>query len=62
MMFDRDIRQVVMRYMKTNERGRIEAPPKSPGEKRLLPSQAMDWPVAQVDVDRQAKASSQLYR
>ena len=57
---DRDIRRVVMRYMTTNERGRIKLPPKSSGEKRPIPAHAVDWPVVEVDVDPPAKASSQL--
>ena len=56
---DREIRHVVIEYMKVNERGRITIPPTAEGDKRELPSRAVDWPTVQVDVKWTNRASDQ---
>jgi 5'-nucleotidase / UDP-sugar diphosphatase len=56
---DREIRHVIIEYMKVNERGRITIPPTAEGDKRELPAHAVDWPTVEVDVERSKRASDQ---
>jgi 5'-nucleotidase/UDP-sugar diphosphatase len=56
---DREIRHVVIEYMKVSERGRITIPPTAEGDKRELPSRAVDWPTVQVDVKWTNQGSAQ---
>ena len=52
---DREIRHVLIEYMKVSEGGRITIPPLAKGEGRTLPGQIVDWPTVRVDAGTPAK-------
>ena len=56
---DREIRHVLIEYMKVSEGGRITIPPLAKGEGRTLPGQIVDWPTVRVDAGTPAKGSAQ---
>ncbi len=56
---DREIRHVLIDYLKVKERGRITIPPRAKGEERTLPTQIVDWPTVEVDTALPAKGSAQ---